>query len=84
MLCELTNEISGETGTPVGSILCILHKDLNIYYLCHNMAPKMLTPKLKETAGDLINMADKDIDFLKNITTGYAIGFCHTTALSTN
>lgn len=67
-------QISAEVGISVGSVHGILHEDLNMHYVCQHLVPKMPTPEHKETrmtlAGDLITMADQDVDFFNNIITG--------------
>jgi hypothetical protein len=35
-------KISAELGTSVGNIHSILHKDVNMHYLCHHLMPKIL------------------------------------------
>jgi hypothetical protein len=43
------HEISVEGGISAGSVFSILHKDLNMHYLCQHSIPEMLTSEHKES-----------------------------------
>jgi hypothetical protein len=71
-------EVPGEVGTSLGSVHRIIHKDLYMHYISQHLFPNMLTPEHKETrmtlTGDLITMADQDVDLLIIHSLGMKIG----------
>jgi histone-lysine N-methyltransferase SETMAR len=68
------DEIASKVNLSHGSVHSILHDRLGMHRICSRIVPKMLTPDHKEhrmiTAGELIDAADADSDFLKKIVTG--------------
>lgn len=68
------DEIATKVNLSHGSVHTILHDHLNMHRICLRMVPKMLTDDHKEmrmtAAGEFIDMADRDPDFLKKIVTG--------------
>lgn len=68
------DDIASEVDLSHGSVHTILHDHLEMHRICLRVVPKMLTPDHKEqrmtAAGELINAADADTDFLKKIVTG--------------
>uniref|UniRef100_A0A1B6MJV2 Mos1 transposase HTH domain-containing protein n=1 Tax=Graphocephala atropunctata TaxID=36148 RepID=A0A1B6MJV2_9HEMI len=68
------DEILSKVNLSHGSVHTILHDHLNMHRICLRMVPKMLTPEHKEQrmimAGDLIDAADADPNFLQKIVTG--------------
>ncbi|GFR01391.1 uncharacterized protein TNCT_596231 [Trichonephila clavata] len=65
--------ITSELGISQGRGHSILHEDLNMHRVCMHMVPKMLSPEQRKTSvnmsNDLIDMTDKNDDFLKKIGT---------------
>lgn len=68
------DEIASEVNLSHGSVHTILHDHLDMHRISLRMVPKMLNPDHKEhrmtTAGELIDAADADPNFLKKIVTG--------------
>ena len=67
-------EIAGELGISTGSVHTILTEDLNLRRVSAKFVPKMLTKQQKELqkeiAGDMLDCANHDPEFIQTIISG--------------